>query len=521
MAAPINREAANQPASFSLGYGDYLRFSKLLLDRCGLYFSENRRSELEYRLGMAFSASTCASLDEFYALLQDPTIGAVEMDTLINSATVSETHFFRDAAQFDALYYHVLPRIIERKRSIRTLRIWSAGCASGEEPYSIALLLRELIPDIDNWSITILGTDINTASLDRARAGVYGSWAFREERAIGTRSRYFRQSGNRFELDPEVRSMVLFKKLNLVEPCYPSFETNTSMMDMILCRNVTIYFNEMITRWVVDRFYDALVEGGWLVVGHSEPSLEIYRRFRVRNFPDSILYQRMPETTSLHWPPASPSAAYPVHIPPPPVFTTNSSPAPALTAGLVPPADPIPPASEVISSQAKENPIEHARELLEYGRANDALALLKGLAVGGPASSEVFYLLGQTHADLGNLQEAEMWCIKALEADHLSLNAFYTLSLVYQHKGKLGQAIDFMKKVVYIDRNYILGHYGLANLYHDSGLVPQAQKSLDNTLKLLSGKPEDQVIPDSRGVMVGRLREAVIRQQQAWSIPSR
>ncbi len=166
-----NREFPNRKSKdeLSLGYGDYLRFSKLLLDRAGLYFSENRRPELEYRLRMAFASSTCADLDEFYNLLQDEKNGAVEMDILINSVTVSESHFFRDAAQFKALSENVFPRLIDRKRSSRTLRIWSAGCASGEEPYSIAMLLRELIPDIDNWSITIL-SDRHQHCLSRPRA---------------------------------------------------------------------------------------------------------------------------------------------------------------------------------------------------------------------------------------------------------------------------------------------------------------------------------------------------------------
>ncbi|MFB0546913.1 MAG: CheR family methyltransferase [Anaerolineae bacterium] len=124
---------------------------------------------------------------------------------------------------------------------MRTLRIWSAGCASGEEPYSIAMVLRQLLPDVDEWAITILATDVNTEALDRARKAVYGDWAFREERARQWRRRYFRPRGKRHELIPEVRRMVTFAQLNLTENSYPAYETNTTFMDMILCRNVMIY----------------------------------------------------------------------------------------------------------------------------------------------------------------------------------------------------------------------------------------------------------------------------------------
>lgn len=504
---------------FVLGYGDYLRFSKLLLERCGLYFSESRRSELEYRLRMAFAASTCADLDEFYRLLQEGPSGSVEMDILVNSVTISETHFFRDTAQFNALYTHVIPRLIERKRSMRTMRIWSAGCASGEEPYSIAIMLKELIPDIENWSITILGTDINTASLERARTGLYGNWAFREDRANEMRPRYFQQVNNRFELSPEVRRMIQFNRLNLVEPCYPSYETNTMSMDLIMCRNVTIYFSEAVTRWVVDRFYDSLVDGGWLVVGHSEPSIDIYRRFRVRNFTDATLYQRMPETSSLRWPQTQPFTPPPILIPPlPPVEVLSINPMPTPTSRPVPPSDDsILPFTPPVAGQPQVSPIETARELLEFGRSTDALKLLLKLEKDAPGNGAVLALLGQTYADLGNHADAEKYCRKAMVSNKLCIDAYYTLSLVYQHSAKLSQAIEMMKKVVYIDRGSILGHYGLANLYHDSGLLSQAQKSLDNALRLLSGLSDDGGITGSRGITVGRLREAVIHQQQTWS----
>ncbi len=512
IATPATLAKSCLKETFTLGQGDYWRFSKLLLDRCGLFFPENRRTELEYRLRMAFAASACANLDEFYDLLLDAKAGSVEMDILINAITISETHFFRDTAQFNALARQVLPQVIERKRSQRTLRIWSAGCSSGEEPYSIAMLLRELLPDVDEWSITLLGTDINTASLDRARRAAYGTWAFREERALQMRAKYFRQSGNRYELLPEVRRMAIFNKLNLVDTVYPSYDTNTMSMDLILCRNVTIYFSEGVTRWVVDRFFDALVDGGWLVVGHSEPSVDIYRRFRVRNFPDTVLYQRMPETGILRWPLAIQST--PVSIPPLPVQLAAPLPTPVAEQ---PGADTAP-LIRVTPTASAESQLDQARDLLEFGHTDQALELLLKLAKDRPKDAAVCVLLGQAYANLGSWPEAEFWCVRAVELDKLALEAYYLLSLVFQHKNKLDTAIEAMRKVIYLDRTYILGHYTLANLFRDKGLFPQAQKSLDNALRLLVNQSPEAVVPGSRGVTVGRLREAVTRQQQAWNL---
>ena len=519
IAQPINNQSRpDNKSAVSLTPANYQRFSELLMKRCGLRFPENRLAELEHGIQQALAASTCADLNEFYNLIQDPQAGAMELDLLINAVTVSETHFFRDQAQFNAIAYHVLPQIIERKSSLRTLRIWSAGCASGEEPYSLAILLRELIPDVDQWSITILATDINTASLERARQAIYGNWAFREERAKELRPRYFVPTpNNRFALTPAVRRMVLFNKLNLVEPCFPAYETNTMMMDLIICRNVTIYFSEAITRWVVDRFFDALVNGGWLIVGHSEPSIDIYRRFRIRNFPNTVLYQRMADTASLWASGTRRVLPSPSPIPLPP--QANLTPTPVQSRSpLIQTVDSmgvIPATPEPVK---EADPLDHARELLEYGRSADACNILLALARHQPGKAAVYSLLGQAYANLGNWAEAETWCRRAIERDKLHLDAYYTLSLVMQHQGKLGQAIENMKKVVYIDRNYILGHYGLATLFFESNLLPLAQKSLDNALRLLEDKPDESTIPGSQGITVGRLRSAITSQQQAWSL---
>ncbi len=501
-----------------ISQADLQRFSSLLLDRCGLRFPENRQTELEHGIRHAFAASTCATIDEFYNLVDAPQAGAMEMDLLVNSVTVSETHFFRDEAQMDAIFKQVLPQIITRKRILRTLRIWSAGCASGEEPYSLAIMLRELLPDVDQWAITILATDINTGSLERARQGIYGSWAFREERAKMLRPRYFTSvPNNRFALIPEVKRMVTFSKLNLAEPCYPAYESNTMMMDLIICRNVTIYFDEVTTRWVVDRFYDSLVDNGWLIVGHSEPSVDTYWRYRVRNFPNTVLYQRASNTAMLRAQGTRRLPPSPVIIPPPPQVAASikavQPPAPILpleaSAAVIP---------AVPENVKQANPLDHARELLEYGRSEDACNILLTMAKHLPDSAAVNALLGQAYANLGNWQEAEKWCRRAIEQDKLVLDAYYTLALVLQHQGKLTQAIETMKKVIYIDHTYILGHYGLATLYYENNQLQFAQKSLENASRLLQGKPDEGIIAGSQGITNGRLRSAIISQQQAWSM---
>lgn len=494
-----------------LGFGDMYRFSKLLLDRYGLHFSENRRTELDHGLRHAFAASTCATIDEFYDLLVSAQSGSVEMDSLVNAVTVSETHFFRDAAQFNALAANILPEIIRRKSSLKTLRIWSAGCASGEEPYSIAMLLRDILPDINDWSITILATDINTTMLERAHVATYGTWAFREDRAKTMRERYFRPEGNRFELAPQIRRMVTFGRINLAESQYPSFETNTMMLDLIICRNVTIYFPEAVTRQVVSRFHSALVDRGWLVVGHSEPSLEVYKQFQPRNFPDTVVYQRDDNA-----PPKADFFALPTtQTPVIPLARPVLQPGPSFPRTIAPLPVSIEPVSAPVTKEEKPAEVlERAAELLELGRDQEAQTLLEKLAQKVPNHPQIHVLLGQVHANRGAWPTAEKHCRRAIEIDKLTLQAYYTLGLVLQHQGRLSEAVEMMKKVVYLERNYILGHYALAGLYREEGLLPNAQKSLENALNLLRNLQAEEIVAGSDGITVSRLREAILRQQQ-------
>jgi chemotaxis protein methyltransferase CheR len=520
------QQARDDARSGTFCYGDYLRFGNLVHVRFGLHFTERRCADLERGVLHAFAASTCVDLDAYYDLLQDEEKGAVERERLINALTVGETHFFRNESQFDALYYHVLPQIIERKRALRTLRIWSAGCASGEEPYSIAVMLRELLSDVDEWSITILGSDVNTESLDRARKAIYGNWAFREDRAKRWRTRYFRPLDKRHELIPEVRNMVTFTRLNLAEDSYPAYETNTTWMDLILCRNVTIYFNEFITRQVIGRFYDALVDRGWLVIGHSEHTLGTYRRFQARTFSGAILYQRTGQPTvwpkEWGWLAASPSEKNEAwenrdglqgldKRDSDRLITHALSREVSAKSGDHP--------ENAVSDPPKEmaeDPVEQAREWLEYGHSEQARELLLKVIAQQPDRALTCVLLGRSCANLGYWEEAKGWCTQAVCLDKLALEAYYTLALVFQHCGALDAALDAMKKVVYIDRTNVLGHFGLADLYRRKGQFPQALKSLDNARRLLSAHADEAFISGSGGTTAGRLREAVIRRQQQW-----
>src|SRR3982751_5547444 len=265
---------------------DFQALEALVFQKTGLKVDKNRHTEMVKTLGDMLVA---AKLSDFKALQQ--TLADCATDDplwrqLIDRVTIGETYFFRDAAQCNVLQTSVLPELIAKRRAtgFKHLSLWSAGGATGEEPYTLAIMLREMIPDIADWTFSILATDINLTSLETARRGVYRPHSFRQETRPDVQARWFRKQDNTFELDMSVRKMVEFVPLNLLSDGYPSFANRTMNLDLIICRNVTIYFEQPTTTRIMQRFHSCLNSQGWLVVGHAEPLVSAYEGFEPRNF---------------------------------------------------------------------------------------------------------------------------------------------------------------------------------------------------------------------------------------------
>ena len=243
------------------------RLSEFLAQQMGLHFPAERWPDLARGIDAAaleFRFPDAASCIQW--LLSAP-LSRSQVEILSSHLTVGETYFFREPQVFDVLQTHILPALIQsRRQSGQHLRLWSAGCASGEEAYSLAILLQRLLPDFRQWNISILATDINPHALQKAAAGIYGDWSFRNA-PPWLREGYFRAiPGGRYEIAPAVRDMVTFSYLNLAADVYPSLLNNTNAMDIIFCRNVLMYFSPQRAQQVIHNLYRCLVDGGWLIV---------------------------------------------------------------------------------------------------------------------------------------------------------------------------------------------------------------------------------------------------------------
>src|SRR6266540_3023087 len=197
---------------------DLARFRALVLERTGMAVPQSRQVDLERAVQRAVREAGVEDAASLYRSLQ-PGAGTGALEALVSALNVNETYFFRDANQVEALERHILPQLIASHQPERRLRLWSAGCSTGEEAYTLAILLDSLLPDVRHWDVLILATDVNGRSLERASQGVYGEWSFRGVPSA-VRAKYFARSGGRYEVAPRLREMVTFAELNLVEDRY-------------------------------------------------------------------------------------------------------------------------------------------------------------------------------------------------------------------------------------------------------------------------------------------------------------
>ncbi|GLQ91508.1 CheR family methyltransferase [Dyella acidisoli] len=450
------------------------KLSDWLATRMGLNFPMERRSDLERGMAAAASAfgmpnaESCAN----WLLSTPPTRGQIE--TLASCLTIGETYFFRDECCFTALEMNVLPELIHaRMKSERRLRIWSAGCCTGEEPYSIAMLIDRLIPDVHDWNVAILATDINPSFLRRASKGVYAQWSFRNTsvRAESMDGYFQRISASQREIKPRIRKYVSFSYLNLADDIYPSIANNTNAMDIIFCRNVMQYFTADQAERVCRKLQDSLIDGGWLIVAPAETWVHPRQGLKMVEFPGAIFYQKHEhESDEASMPPARK------------VYPTFELPS------LKHPVGKSVPASKQI--KVPETRKETASISIEHV---------------GPVS----YHQARSYANEGKLTEAAECCETVIAANKTDPNPQYLLAMIKQEQGQYEQAVQSLKRALYLDPSFVLAHFALGNLYSLIGRPRDARRYFRNALDLLLPLSKGEVVPESDGLSAGRLEEIV------------
>ena len=458
------------------------RLSEVLAANIALHFPRKRWDDLE-RMACAAAREVGAADPEalIRQWLASPLTGE-QMAMLASHFTINESYFWREPQVFETLAAQMLPALIQaREGGSRRLRLWSAGCATGEEPYSMAIALSRMLPALHAWEITILATDINPRAMRKARAGVYGEWSFRNAPPWLTESYFRRQTDGQWKISPEIGKMVTFANLNLAEESYPSPLNNTDNMDVIFCRNVLMYFTPERAKRVGQHLYDALMEDGWLIVSASELSQQYFPQFAPVHFPGAIVYRKGAGNPQ---PALAPALATP--FPPAPRVQQSVARLPAVIQPApvidLAPRTPMPPAAR---------PAETRGETVE-GDAPRAI----GLAI-------------RTLANQGRLAEALTLCGDALSADKLAVGLYYLRATILQELQRVEEAMSSLKHALYLDPDFALAHFALGNLAIRGGDTRAAQRYFANVLALLTAYREEDILPESEGLTAGRIREII------------
>ena len=483
------------------------QFRTIVARRLGLQYEDEKLDYLAEVARRRMELVGSARFESYLERLTSSPKGSDEFRALAEQLTVNETFFFRNADNFRAFAEIVLPERIRANTREKRLRILSAGCASGEEPYSLAVLVREALSDLGNWDVKIIGIDVNPAVLAKATQARYSAWSLRATSEDAKR-RYFRADGPDFVLAPAIQKMVTFEERNLVDED-PLFWQSLAC-DVVFCRNVLMYFTPDKARDVVRRIGGALLPGGFFFLGHAETLRGLTQEFHLCHTHDTFYYRRRDASEAV--------VATATWVAPSRKQAQDSL--PAVVESTAPWVNVIQRASERISTLAdgrsgspgqdapRTTPAGQAAataaprtwdlglvlEAVRQERFSDALEIVCSLPPDSHEDPDALLLRAVLLTNNGRLDESEEVCSRLLAVDELNAGAHYLMALCREHAGDSTGAIEHGQTAIYLDAGFAMPHLHLGIMAKRSGDVAAAQRELGQALILLAREDASRIL---------------------------
>jgi chemotaxis protein methyltransferase CheR len=469
---------------------DVERFRSIVARRLGLHFDDGKLAFLADLLRRRAESKGEREAAYLGRLESDDGVGS-ELYAVAQDLTVTETYFFRHREQFQALSEIALPERMRAQSASRKLHILSAGCASGEEAYSLAILLRDRAPD-SSWELSVRGVDINAAMLDRARSARYSSWSLR-----GTPEHFgktwFKAHGRELVLSETVRSAVTFETRNLAGDNPDLWRPQS--YDIVFCRNVLMYFEPEVAQAVVARIARALVPGGYLFLGYAETLRGLSQEFHLRHTNGAFYYQGRggaePQISS--YAPAKTARAGATLVGADSWVDTIRRAADrirTLSEEVAPPS--ITPPAEPPSELGWD--LAPAIELLREERFAEALIFVRALPAASTHDPDVLLLRAVLLVHGGELARAEQACAELLVVDELNAGAHYLLALCHEGTGDRERARDHDQIAVYLDPSFAMAHLHLGLLARHTGDAQGAHRELAQALSSLQREDSSRLM---------------------------
>lgn len=446
----------------------------LIRHRSGINIGDDQVNKVCQVISEILAETGFSSFDDYYDFIKTSALLDTNFRMLLERLVIGETYFFRDEFQFQALRKIVIPKIIEEKQHLdKTINILCAGCSSGEEPYSLAILLHEMLVDRSDWRINLIGADISLTALAKAQQAIYSKWSFRgvDEKII---DRYFSRAGNFYKLCNTIKKMVNFQHLNLAE------NLPFTGLDLILCRNVFIYLSFPTIEKVSQNFFNALRDGGWLIVGACELSQQYFHQYEPLTLQDTILYYKRVksiETEFIETIIESNVEEY---------YLANSQ-----------------------KIEFNQQPFNELSNVQTYSLEAQSPQKKESPELIVAPDAQQLYLQAKIEANRGNLSIAEELCRRYLEIVPDAIEAIYLLALIYQGEERITEATKLLHQAVFLNHNFIMGHWSLGLIYNNQGNGKAVRYHFTKAKKLLNQLSRDEPIPHSEGQTAARLLKAV------------
>lgn len=477
------------------------QLSNLISSQIGIYFPPDQIKGLERKLISAMPELGYKDIQEcLEGLIQQKQFTKTQLEVLSKHLTIGETYFFRDKNMFAMLKDVILPDIkAKHQNTDRTIRIWSAACATGEEAYSLAILISELIPPKERWNIRIFATDLNPSFIKKGKEGRYKSWSFRSMPEKTYEHYFSRQRKGELLVVPSIRSMVQFAPLNLIEGAYCQSIPELKNLDLILCNNVLIYFSLMQIKATIGYLTNALAKDAWLVVSSVEvpfvndPHLLPVAGHKTTVFKKSLSIPKKVEKIK--------------EI--------------VVRAPVKPKEIPIPESKPV----TKEEFYECCLSMYRSGLYKEVIhQLTQGLT---PHKHQTYplkkrlrevKLLIHSLANLGKFDLAKNWCEAALKADRLDKELHYLHAAIMQELNENDKALSSLRASLYLDPDMVASRFLSGMLLLKQNDLNAAKKQMQNTLSLIEKMQDAELIPCMENITAAELKTVItgLAKEKGW-----
>jgi chemotaxis protein methyltransferase CheR len=494
--------------------------SKIVRQSTGIHFPEEKHQDIIRVANSSYKDCGFKNPQELANWICSEPLNDDKIDFIAKYMAIGETYFFRDKNMFDTLYEEILPQVTEEKSKLRkTIKIWSAACSTGEEAYTISIILNEFIKDIHNWEITILATDFNRNSLRKALKGVYSDWSIRDNLPEYTKKYFNRINTKSFNVIPEIKSRVKFQYMNLIDNIYPPPFNIKGSMDIIVCKNVLMYFNEETRKDITLKLYNSLAHNGWIFFSPCDLSYDINNLFYPVNFNGTTLYRKNNITGSkkqsdinfnITSEPIKEKRATGIRrliTKPKKTATVHKEP-----SKKEPSVDNL----KIYAISDVKKLYEDSRSLFRQGKYEHVIAILLKFTDTNPEyfknedSGDIATLLCRSYINTGAFKKAKLLCEKILAYHKMNPDIYYLYATLLKEENKITEAIDFLKKSLYLDNNYFLADFTLGVIYKKLGKIPDAKRHFANARLYLGKINDNDIIKNTDGLNAGHLKSLLL-----------